>query len=946
MTFVMVFGLLPVSAGEFYLSPVPEEYYGLPEFLTATPSALELNGTVLPMHEDDLEWSLDIGRLNAGTSDVATGGAERALIGGTLQAPTYLPGVRLRNSGTPTNSTISITHGATPRVEVRFGATNRFVEIQTGTVVGGTQDAARSVTDGFTPVPGVTYRLVFNASMGSGTGGFRMRANAGTNNNSSSDWQRVTGISTNPQQIALQWTQEANGGNIVIDNGTASNGMSPEPTASSPRTLILSDIRIYRIERSSDTGYLFQLQPHIADLPLGCIGTGTTNIAPTHELNEVTVQVRGTSGSRNLFVERTAANNTRGLLLHGIRLEQGDVVTVSGNLISGSGLRMRFQSAQTTSYLAGSDTATRTGPFTMSYTVSSEHAGRANQALRIIPWASSSDGGNIRASFQIDNITVFRMDTSTPEIRRENSAMTGTFRIENPYRNVNWTTWRQFRAAHHVHTQRSDGNSWLREAVLDHYNRGFDIIAITDHNVIDTGDWTRHPPAQPTVFWWEPMRWNHNDHLMTAADQTAIRNGTWQPGAGRSLPSGSRFSALGFIRGQMRTILGMPAGQPNVGMIGVPFSNEHSTRDHTLTYWANINAPEHWSDNEILRQTGLAGGLAVLAHPGRHTCSSSGSDRCSTARNGEMCSHAGGRGHVAASNLPREVNRYVTRFRDFPAAIGMEIYNRPDHETRSDRILWDNVLLQAMPTGRNVWGFSNDDSHSMDGTALGWNVMLMPSLTDENHRTSMETGAFYMVSRVDRRLDVNQDVSTSASSSWHAPLMNRQAPAIRNIAVTGQTITITGVNYDEILWITGNPFRANGSNNHGGGVIIETGPSINLAELGKYVWGNYVRAVLICRTPPAGHSGINSHGVALTQPFGIFPTSGGPTPTPTPSPTITPTPTPTPTPTITPTPTPTSTPTITPTPTPTPTPTITPTPTPTPTPTITPTPTPTPTPTI
>jgi hypothetical protein len=99
--------------------------------------------------------------------------------------------------------------------------------------------------------------------------------------------------------------------------------------------------------------------------------------------------------------------------------------------------------------------------------------------------------------------------------------------------------------------------------------------------------------------------------------------------------------------------------------------------------------------------------------------------------------------------------------------------------------------------------------------------------------------------------------------------MAAQAPTITNISVSGQTITIEGRNYDQIIWITGNPFRMNGNNSQGGGVIIETGNTLDLSEFGKYVWGNYVRAVLICRRPVAGTT-INSHGVALTQPFGIF----------------------------------------------------------------------------
>jgi hypothetical protein len=657
------------------------------------------------------------------------------------------------------------------------------------------------------------------------------------------------------------------------NGGTAITGMRIVTEVVGATSYAIESWTVYRPDPMvRPDNYLFHLQSYIANLNLGSIGNGTTHLAPTHETANVTVTVRegGSPGPRNLFVNRTQANSTRGLLLRGIDFEEGDVVTVSGRMLTGSSaLSMRLQAANETGYLPGTTTGSGVGAFSIAYTVSERFINRMPQSLRIIPWASGG-AGDVVASFQVDNLTVYRPSIpEIPVVRMPNPAMRNSYKITNPYQNVNWNTWFQFRAAHHVHTTRSDGGAVLRDMVVDHYNRGFDIFAATDHNVICTGDWTRHPPAAPTVFWWEPMAWNNNNHLMSAADQTAIRNGTWTTGSGRTLPAGSRFTTThGWFRPQMRARLGMPAGQSGVGMISIPNTNEQTIGHHMNTYWANFNGREHESDNTIIREVQRLGGLVLLNHPGRHTCSRSGSDRCSRSREGLMCDHAGGRGIAAASNLPREVSRYTTWLNSFPAIMGMEIYNRADHETRSDRILWDNVLMELMPRGRNVWGFSNDDSHSMDGSALGWNVMLMPSLTDGNLRTSMEGGAFYFISRVDRQLGVNHNVSTSGGSAWHIPLMAARAPTITRISVTGQTISVTGRNYDEVIWITGNPFRANGNTSEGGGVIIHTGDSIDLSQFGRYIWGNYVRAVLICRTGIG--SAINSHGVALTQPFAVF----------------------------------------------------------------------------
>jgi len=857
----------------------------------------------LASDDDPAVWRLNIAELNPGMSEIGAGSADRVLIGGTLENPTYLPGFRLRNSGGPPPSGfVSVNHDVTPqRVEMRYQATNRFLEIETGTAVGGTNSAARGGDGGgaFTPMPGMTYRLVFNARMDAGAGGgLRMRGNGGDNNNGSGEWINVDDIGTSWRTISLMWTQTETGGNVVICNGTR---MNPAPTAGAPRTLWISDMRIYEVIPSGETGYIFSLQPYIADMNLGNIYAGTTHLAPTHGVgniedatanNRVSVSIAtgGNPGPRSLIVDRAVNNSTRGLLVQGVALERGDIVTVRGRVLSGAGVGMRIQYSHTPHTLGGSVT-TSGGIFTLTYAVTMELAARFDQSFRIIAHNSA-----VASLVHIYDLTVFRPYEGIEQLHMPNPAMEGgSFAISNPYADVCWDEWYQFRAALHAHTRRSDGRAWTRETVVEHFNRGFDILAIAEHSILCDGDWTTHPASGAPEIWWPPHQWNDARNLMSAAEQSAIRDGTWNtaqfdlpPVTGQGdvggrrndrneliMHEGSRFSGLGFMRPQMRQILGMPPGQAGVGLIPISNSNEQSYHNHILTYWAAFTTGYGQREPAIFTQVRNHGGLAVIAHPGRHTCYRP--SRCAASNRGEMCAHAGGRGHVAASNAVHEVNRYIGWLNQFPEVLGFEIYNRPDNETRSDRILWDNVLLEMMPEigldpapgeRRGVWGFANDDSHSMNGTGLNWNVMLMPSLTEENTRTAMETGAFYMVARVDRRLDVNAGLSTSAGSNDHTPLMNARAPGITNISVDGQTITVEGVNYDEIWWFTGNPHRANGSTHQGGGVVISTENTLDLAQLGGYVWGNYVRAVLICRTSGGGRT--NSHGVALTQPFGIF----------------------------------------------------------------------------
>ena len=70
-----------------------------------------------------------------------------------------------------------------------------------------------------------------------------------------------------------------------------------------------------------------------------------------------------------------------------------------------------------------------------------------------------------------------------------------------------------------------------------------------------------------------------------------------------------------------------------------------------------------------------------------------------------------------ASNNPTTVSKYVDLFKKYDSLVGMEIINKKDGDSYSDRILWDNILTKTMPE-RPVWGFSNDDTHSVSAVQI------------------------------------------------------------------------------------------------------------------------------------------------------------------------------------------------------------------------------------
>ena len=363
--------------------------------------------------------------------------------------------------------------------------------------------------------------------------------------------------------------------------------------------------------------------------------------------------------------------------------------------------------------------------------------------------------------------------------------------ITNPYENVNWETFGRYRAALHTHTTHSDGMNTVAETVLDHFNKGFDILAITDHSVTNSGDWTVGEGA------------------LTQAQVDAVIDGTYDG----SFP--------GLFGPERRRV------QEN-GMIGISFTNEQSYVEHIVTLWANFNNERHYTTETVLQRTTEVGGLAFIGHPGRYT--------------GGM---AGGALGANASNNRAVIANYLEIFQTFDSAIGMEIFNSLDNETASDRILWDNLLSRTMRYGLPIWGFANDDSHNLNNTGFNWNTMLLPELTEANTREAMEQGAFYAVTRVDRRLAINSGGNRPVQGTANdLVLLEQPTPSISSIVVEGNTITIDANDYETIQWI------ANGE-------VVYEGATIDILDLWDEI-GYYVRAQIISET-----------GVAMTQPFGV-----------------------------------------------------------------------------
>lgn len=266
------------------------------------------------------------------------------------------------------------------------------------------------------------------------------------------------------------------------------------------------------------------------------------------------------------------------------------------------------------------------------------------------------------------------------------------------------------------------------------------------------------------------------------------------------------------------------AGRSGRGMLQIPYTVEHSRFDHVNSFQTDYTSSgvSIKSMKDTIKRIHDLGGISHINHPGRYT----GGD-------------AGGAPGAAASNNEDNINKYVDIFMEFPSCVGMEIINSTDGDSKSDRILWDNILARTIPQGRFVWGFSNDDAHDKSEIGYSFNVFVMPENTLENFRAAMQAGKFYAVARKSR-------LELGSSFTGSGPV-----PAIVSIETdqTAATITITANNCNKIEWISD------------GKVISSktvTSDTIEL-ETHKDKIGSYIRANI---------SG--SGGIVFTQPFGII----------------------------------------------------------------------------
>lgn len=355
------------------------------------------------------------------------------------------------------------------------------------------------------------------------------------------------------------------------------------------------------------------------------------------------------------------------------------------------------------------------------------------------------------------------------------------YTIISPYEDINWDTWGTYKTNLHTHSKASDGKFEIPEMVEEYYAQGFDVLAMTDHGVVNQG-WNKDPEPVPIISYYAILK---KPKILSQERYQQITTGSDRGGRGMTdIPKGIEMNAAVITKSHVN---GFFAG-----------------------YGQNMWGRERDYETAVAG-TEAAGGVSFINHPGDLIDSP---------------------GDITKAQNPRNVKKYADIMKKYPSCLGIEIFNKTNNRTKHDRVLWDCILQSVIPTGRNVWGFSNSDAHYIDDVDTSFEVFKMPENNVDNVRTAMERGTFFAISRYPK-----YELPDDFQPQGKYPMVSRI-----EIDEENDSITIEGTDYNTIQWV------ANGN-------IIAQGNSIDLNDYEDIITC-YVRAQLL-----------GDGGVCLTQPF-------------------------------------------------------------------------------
>ncbi len=332
------------------------------------------------------------------------------------------------------------------------------------------------------------------------------------------------------------------------------------------------------------------------------------------------------------------------------------------------------------------------------------------------------------------------------------------YTIVSPYADVVWdgeNAWGAYKGSLHSHTTYSDADVDLPTMVKGYYNRGYDFLANADHGVTGV-EWNKEP-AKVLLYTYQKLLGNTVECL-TDEEYSAITSGEY------TLENGEK-------RGYGMTCV---TGANELGYITL-------TKSHVNGYFLPSNVGNAWDGGENGYEAAVSfidknGGLSHINHPG---------DWLETNQNNQ------------AVNDAENIKYFGDIILKYDSCLGTEVFNERNGTTGYDRVLWDNLLMYCLPYGKNVIGFSNTDAHHLGTIDTSYSVFMMQENTMESVKETMQSGAFFMVTRVLR----GNSFEIGPEKGFDVANTDTAAPMFTKLETSGHKITAKAENASEIQWI-------------------------------------------------------------------------------------------------------------------------------------------------
>ena len=327
------------------------------------------------------------------------------------------------------------------------------------------------------------------------------------------------------------------------------------------------------------------------------------------------------------------------------------------------------------------------------------------------------------------------------------------YTINSPYENVIWEgdgAWGAYKGTLHSHSTFSDANYDLATMVKEYYDQGYDFLANADHGVTGV-EWNRRPEF--------PFLYNYQ--FIIGNKQTVLTDEEYE----------------GMITGTYNN-----RGKKMTCVVGANELNDLTlTKCHVNGYFLpeGVGTGFRGGENAFEEAVKFAhenGGISHINHPGDWLDSNSNPQA--------VCD-------------PENVAFLTDIVLKYDSCYGIEVFNEDNGPTGYDRVLWDNMLMYALPYGKTIIGYANTDAHEPGTVDTSFMTFMMEENDVAHIRETMTNGAFFSTTRALRASDfeIGPDKPIDACNKDLA------YPMFTKVEVDGHKITVEAKDAETIQWI-------------------------------------------------------------------------------------------------------------------------------------------------